>query len=64
MNSCRKDEVREPFVFRDNLLYLLFVCKRDWSIPIHDDNICPWIVNDRLPYPVGGTNTSDRSIIV
>jgi hypothetical protein len=24
-------------------------------MPINDDNQCPWIINDRLPYPVGGT---------
>ena len=21
------------------------------------NNICPWIINDRLPYPVGGKNS-------
>jgi hypothetical protein len=29
--------------------------KNEWSIPINNDNLCPWIINDRLPYPVGGT---------
>jgi hypothetical protein len=24
-------------------------------MPIDDENLCPWIVNDRLPYPIGGT---------
>ncbi|CAF1246640.1 unnamed protein product [Rotaria magnacalcarata] len=32
-------------------------CRKDesWSIPINSDNLCPWIINDRFPYPVGGT---------
>ncbi|CAF2390973.1 unnamed protein product [Rotaria sp. Silwood2] len=32
-------------------------CRKDesWSVPINDDNLCPWIINDRLPYPIGGT---------
>ncbi|CAF1166098.1 unnamed protein product [Adineta steineri] len=32
-------------------------CRKDesWSIPVNDNNICPWIISDRLPYPVGGT---------
>ncbi|CAF3744671.1 unnamed protein product [Rotaria sordida] len=32
-------------------------CRKDesWSIPINNDNLCPWIINDRLPYPIGGT---------
>ncbi len=30
-------------------------CSKSWVIPINDDNICPWIISDRLPYPVGGT---------
>ncbi|UJR10757.1 hypothetical protein I4U23_014945 [Adineta vaga] len=31
-------------------------CRKDetWSIPMNNDNICPWIISDRLPYPVGG----------
>lgn len=22
---------------------------------MNEENLCPWIINDRLPYPVGGT---------
>jgi hypothetical protein len=22
----------------------------------NDNNLCPWIISDRLPYPVGGIN--------
>ncbi|CAF4809109.1 unnamed protein product [Rotaria sp. Silwood1] len=32
-------------------------CRKDesWSIGMTNDNdICPWIISDRLPYPVGG----------
>jgi hypothetical protein len=29
--------------------------KDDWSIGMTDD-LCPWIISDRLPYPVGGIN--------
>ncbi|CAF0917087.1 unnamed protein product [Rotaria sordida] len=32
-------------------------CRKDesWSIGITNDNdLCPWIISDRLPYPVGG----------
>ncbi|CAF0881225.1 unnamed protein product [Adineta steineri] len=33
-------------------------CRKDesWSIGMtnDDDDICPWIISDRLPYPVGG----------
>ncbi|UJR35034.1 hypothetical protein I4U23_027810 [Adineta vaga] len=33
-------------------------CRKDdsWSIGMRDDDICPWIISDRLPYPVGGMN--------
>jgi hypothetical protein len=31
-------------------------CRKDesWSISINENNLCPWIISDRLPYPVGG----------
>ena len=31
-------------------------CRKDesWSIPNNEENLCPFIDNDRLPYPVGG----------
>jgi hypothetical protein len=32
---------------------------QSWSIGMTNDNnnnLCPWIISDRLPYPVGGRN--------
>lgn len=52
---CRKDEVshceQERSVYFRRRFIGLF---QSWFVPSVDENICPWIVNDRLPYPVGG----------
>lgn len=38
------------------ILFICFLFLKSWSLGINDDNICPWVINDRLPYPVGGIN--------
>ena len=37
------------------MIELIPFFSKSWSIPVDDENLCPWIVSDRLPYPIGGT---------
>jgi hypothetical protein len=36
-------------------MFVSFDYVQSWSIPMNSENLCPWIISDRLPYPVGGT---------
>ena len=42
-----------------------FFCSRflqqNWSkqMKTNDDNLCPWIINEHLPYPIGGRTSID-----
>jgi hypothetical protein len=48
---CRKDEVR---ISKKTFYSLIDFFIQSWSIGMNEDDLCPWIISDRLPYPVGG----------
>lgn len=56
---CRRDEVSRwlvrLFILTLNDRLFLF---QAWSIGMkeNEENLCPWIISDRLPYPVGANN--------